>query len=52
MKRGKRGGYRIIYYLQTAKEQVVLLTIYAKSRKEDIRVQEIISLLEWLEIEL
>ena len=36
MKRGKRGGYRIIYYLQAAKKVVILLTIYAKSKKEDI----------------
>lgn len=33
--RGKRGGYRVIYYLET-EEQIVLLTIYSKSDQRDI----------------
>ncbi len=52
MKRGKRGGYRVIYYLQTAQNRVILLTIYTKARRENIRVQEILSLLKQLGIEL
>jgi len=52
MQRGKRGGYRVIYYLQTAQNQITLLTIYAKARRENIRVQEILSLLKQLGIEL
>jgi len=52
MRRGKRGGYRIIYYLQTAQNRVILLTIYAKARRENIRAQEILSLLEQLGIEI
>ena len=33
--RGKSGGYRIIYYVQTA-ENVYLLLIYSKSEQEDV----------------
>ena len=43
--RGKSGGYRIIYYLKTA-TQILLVTIYSKSDKPDItaaEVQEIIT---------
>ena len=28
---GKSGGVRVIYFTQTAEEQVVLLTLYAKA---------------------
>ncbi len=34
--RGKRGGYRIIYYLQDREGKIWLLTIYTKSEAEDI----------------
>jgi mRNA-degrading endonuclease RelE of RelBE toxin-antitoxin system len=37
---GKSGGYRIIYYLQTQTE-IVLLTIYSKSEQSDISSAEI-----------
>jgi len=33
--RGKRGGYRIIYYLQTS-DDVLLVTIYSKTEQSDI----------------
>ena len=49
MKRGKRGGFRIIYYLQE-EELVVLLTIYAKVEREDIPVKEIQEILDELEL--
>jgi mRNA-degrading endonuclease RelE of RelBE toxin-antitoxin system len=39
-KRGKRGGYRVIYYVETA-EQVVLITIYSKSDQSDIPVDKL-----------
>jgi len=52
MQRGKRGGYRVIYYLQTIQNRVILLTIYAKARRENIRVQEILSLLKKFGIEI
>ena len=38
--RGKRGGYRLIYYLQTA-TIIVLLTLYSKTEQSDITVTEI-----------
>jgi len=34
--RGKRGGYRIIYYLQDRAGMIWLLTIYAKNEAVDI----------------
>jgi mRNA-degrading endonuclease RelE of RelBE toxin-antitoxin system len=43
-KRGKRGGLRVVYYIQTA-AQIILLTIYSKSQQADIsavRVRRII----------
>lgn len=38
--RGKRGGFRVVYYVQMA-DRVILLTIYAKSQQEDISVEQI-----------
>lgn len=43
--KGTRGGYRLIHYLKTP-QNVVLLTIYSKTDQEDItakQIQEIIS---------
>ncbi|MDI6793194.1 MAG: type II toxin-antitoxin system RelE/ParE family toxin [bacterium] len=37
MKRGKRGGFRVIYYLLGAKDTIYLLTIYAKAKQEGIK---------------
>jgi mRNA-degrading endonuclease RelE of RelBE toxin-antitoxin system len=34
-RRGKRGGYRVVYYLQRA-EQVALVTVFTKSDKSDV----------------
>ncbi|MEZ4668792.1 MAG: type II toxin-antitoxin system RelE/ParE family toxin [Anaerolineae bacterium] len=41
--KGKRGGFRLIYYLQTTTERF-LLTIYAKSEQSDISPDEIAAL--------
>lgn len=38
--KGKRGGYRVIYYLGTP-EQIILVTIYSKMEQSDISVSEI-----------
>lgn len=43
--RGKQGGFRVLYYLQTA-ERLYLLTIYSKTEREDITVTEIRALVE------
>ena len=37
--KGKRGGSRVIYYRQTAKGEIWLLTIYAKNEAENIPTQ-------------
>lgn len=34
--RGKRGGYRVIYFLRNAQDQIVLVLLYAKSVRETI----------------
>jgi len=34
-RRGKRGGYRVIYYLETD-DKIVMITIYSKSDQTDI----------------
>ena len=33
---GKSGGVRVIYYLRTAQEELVLLTLYAKAKTDNI----------------
>lgn len=38
--RGKSGGYRVIYYLETVDSRV-LITIYSKSDQSDIPVAEL-----------
>ena len=38
--RGKRGGFRIIYYLHTA-DDILLVTIYSKSEQADITADEL-----------
>lgn len=38
--KGKSGGYRLIYYCQTAKG-IILLTIYTKSERVDIAAEDI-----------
>jgi mRNA-degrading endonuclease RelE of RelBE toxin-antitoxin system len=50
MKRGKRGGFRVIYYLSD--HIVYLLTIYAKAKKEEVSVKEIKEALRELDINL
>lgn len=40
MSRGKSGGYRVIYWLQTADEPL-LLAIYSKSEQGDLSVNQI-----------
>ena len=46
-RRGKSGGYRLLYYLSTP-EQIVLLTIYSKTDVSDIATAEILKyLMAW-----
>ncbi len=43
-KKGKGGGYRLIYYLKT-ENLVILLSIYSKSEQVDIAANEIRSII-------
>ena len=38
--KGKRGGYRLLYYLQTP-AAIILVTIYSKSEQSDVSAREI-----------
>jgi len=40
IQKGKSGGYRVIYYLKT-EQQIILVTLYSKSERSDITVTEI-----------
>ncbi|RCJ27437.1 addiction module antitoxin [Nostoc sp. ATCC 43529] len=44
IQKGKSGGYRLIYYLKTAKG-IILLTIYTKSEQGDITADELTSII-------
>lgn len=48
IRKGKRGGYRVIYYLKHSERLVYMLAIYAKVEREDIAVEEIRDILEEL----
>jgi len=45
---GKSGGYRVIYYLQTD-EQRVMLIVYSKTEREDIPADELKAILAGLD---
>lgn len=40
LRKGKRAGYRVIYYLRT-QTQAILITIYSKTEQSDISAAEI-----------
>lgn len=44
-RKGKRGGYRLIYYLKTA-EHIFLLTIYSKLDQADISPEQLRRIIE------
>jgi mRNA-degrading endonuclease RelE of RelBE toxin-antitoxin system len=50
-RRGKSGGYRVIYYTVTP-EAIVLITIYSKSEQENISDREIEDIIEQYEQEV
>ncbi len=43
---GKRGGVRVLYYVQDIKGQIWLLTVYAKSARENIAASTLNTLRE------
>jgi mRNA-degrading endonuclease RelE of RelBE toxin-antitoxin system len=38
--KGKSGGYRVIYYMRTA-DNIVIVMMYSKSEREDVDADEI-----------
>lgn len=34
--KGKRGGYRVIYYWRVSADEIWMLTIYSKSQRENV----------------
>lgn len=44
-RRGKSGGYRIIYYLQST-DDVLLVTIYSKTEQSDIEAAQLKQILD------
>ena len=51
VQKGKSGGYRVIYYLKT-ETQILLVTMYSKSEQSDITAAEIREILNRAEEEL
>ncbi len=47
--RGKRGGYRVIYYFLSTDNEVWLITIYDKVKQEDLSAAEIGRVLKIIE---
>ena len=43
---GKRGGLRVIYYVQDRLGRIWLMTVYAKSARENIAVKTLLNLKE------
>ena len=39
--KGKRGGARLIYYWQTAKDKTYMLLAYAKAKKENLEPEQV-----------
>lgn len=50
VQKGKSGGYRLIYYVKTS-TRIILVTIYSKSKQEDIAAEEIQQILAEFEQE-
>lgn len=49
--RGKRGGVRAIYYWAVADNQILMLFMYPKSKKDDLTIQQLKVLREIVEKE-
>ena len=39
--KGKRGGYRVIYYWFNLKDQILMLYIYPKNKQDNLTVEQI-----------
>ncbi len=49
-KKGKSGGFRVVYYLCLPDKDIFLLTMYAKANKTNIREDEIQAVLDQLDL--
>jgi mRNA-degrading endonuclease RelE of RelBE toxin-antitoxin system len=45
IRKGKRSGYRCIYYLKT-RNDVILVTVYSKSEQSDVTISKLQSILQ------
>jgi len=45
-KKGKRGGLRLILAINLKEQKIILLTVYSKSKKEDVSIKELQELLK------
>lgn len=50
--RGKRGGIRVIYYYFTEDEQIYMLYVYPKSKKDDLTADQMKQLKQLVEEQL
>ena len=48
--RGKRGGFRVVYYWWSADERISFLFIYAKNEQDDLSAEQIRMLRTALEL--
>jgi mRNA-degrading endonuclease RelE of RelBE toxin-antitoxin system len=44
-RRGKRGGFRVVYYIRT-KDIILMLSVYAKAKQADISPEKIRSIIQ------
>lgn len=49
-KKGKNGGFRVVYYIILDAKEVILLTIYAKSKQNDIKDNDVRRMLKQLDL--
>jgi mRNA-degrading endonuclease RelE of RelBE toxin-antitoxin system len=49
-KKGKRGGFRVIYYIVSDENEIFLLTIYAKATQANIKNNDVRKMLDQLEL--
>ena len=49
-KKGKSGGFRVIYYIVSDKNEILLLTVYAKAKQADIKDNDVRRMLNQLDL--
>ena len=49
-KKGKSGGFRLIYYIISDENEIILLTIYAKNKQNDIKDNDLRNILKKLDL--